>query len=148
MNHVLAPVPAVHLPSAEATFAAQGRVAFGSDAWTFWLKQVALETCVWIVASATDFPKAGLPRIDPGKVIFRGTLIGTVEADRRHRHPDPALRPANPATFGASAMFFELADLVRLAPPLPVLRLATLQGIRLQRVPQGPLAIRDPEAKP
>lgn len=144
MTDILAPVPALHLPSAEATFAAQGRVAFGSDAWEFWNK-AATGTQVWIVASATDFPTGGIPGIDPGKLIFSARLAAVVEADRRHRHPNPALRPATTAEDGAWTVFFEVDDLVRLPRPFSVIGLRTLQGVSLARVPHGPLAIRPPE---
>ena len=142
--HILAPVPALHLPSAEATFRAEGRVAFGSDAWEFWRK--VTEATVWIVASSTGFPPNRLPGIDPGKLIFKARLAGTTEADRRHRHPDPNLRPASAAGDGAWTLFFEVDELTRLSRTRPVIGLRTLQGISLQRVPQGPLLIHDPEA--
>jgi len=142
MIHVLAPVPALHLPSAEATFRARGRVAFGSDAWEFWRK--ITEATVWIVVSATGFPRGGLPGIDPGKLIFKSRFAGTTEADRRHRHPDPDLRPASATGDGAWTLFFEVDGLTRLTPPLSVIGLRSLQGIGLQRVPQGPLVVQDP----
>jgi hypothetical protein len=142
--HILAPVPAVHLPSAEETFRREGRVAFGSNAWEFWRKQTPGAATVWIVASATGFPAVGLPGIDPGKLIFRGTYAGMVDA-RRGVHPTPALRPASTGTDGAWAMFFELTDLARLAPPRSVIGIVMHTGTRLARVPEGPIAIRDPE---
>lgn len=147
MAHVLAPVPALHLPAAAASFARAGRVAFGSNAWEFWRRQAAGATVVWVVASASGFPAGGMPGIDPGKLIFRGLLAGIAEAVRG-RHPDPALRPASTAGDGPWAMFFELQALVRLDRPRPVIGLVTLQGTRLVRVPQGPIAIRDPEEAP
>lgn len=143
MTDILAPVPARHLPSAEATFAAQSRVAFGSDAWEFWKRQVP-GTPVWIVASSTGFPAGGLPGIDPGKVIFSGRLAATVEADRRHRHPNPDLRPASTESDGAWTLFFEVEALERMSPPLSVIGLRTAQGAVLTRVPHGPIAIRQP----
>jgi len=143
MSDILAPVPALHLPSAEATFTAQGRVAFGSDAWLFWSKAVP-GTPVWIVASATAFPAGGIPGIDPGKVIFSARLAAVVEADRRHRHPNPALRPATTSDDGAWTVFFEVEELARLTPPISVIGLRTVQGVSLNRVPQGPLAIHAP----
>ncbi|MCC6305490.1 MAG: hypothetical protein IT545_09870 [Rhodobacteraceae bacterium] len=147
MSHVLAPVPALHLPAAAATFARAGRVAFGSNAWEFWRRQAPGQAVVWIVASATDFPAGGVPGIDPGKVVFRGGLLALVAAVRG-RHPDPGLRPATTASDLAWAMFFELDGLERLARPLPVIGILTLQGARLARVPQGPIAIRDPGEAP
>lgn len=147
MTHVLAPVPALHLPAAAAAFARAGRVAFGSNAWEFWRRQPAEWTAVWVVASSAGFPAAGLPGIDPGKVIFRGRLAGVVAAVRG-RHPDPALRPDSTGSDEPWAMFFELDALERLARPRPVIGLVTVQGVRLSRVPQGPIAIRDPAEAP
>lgn len=145
MSDILAPVPARHLPSAEATFAAHGRVAFGSDAWEFWNRQ-APGTPVWIVASSTGFPAEGLKDFDPGKVILSGRLAAVVEADRRHRHPNPDLRPASTESDGAWTVFFEVEALQRLAPPFSVIGLRTAQGVALTRVPHGPIAIRPPAA--
>jgi len=147
MTHVLAPVPALHLPAAAAAFARAGRVAFGSNAWEFWRRQAPERTAVWVVASSTGFPAGGLPGIDPGKVIFRGRLAGIVAAVRG-RHPDPALRPDSTAGDEPWAMFFELEMLERLGRPRPVIGLVTVQGARLARVPQGPIAIRDPDEAP
>jgi hypothetical protein len=42
-------------------------------------------------------------------------------------------------------MFFEVTDLVRLAPPRSVIGIVMQTGTRLARVPEGPIAIRDPE---
>jgi hypothetical protein len=147
MTHILAPVPALHLPSAETVFARQGVVAFGSDAWEFWQKAL-VGSRVWIVASATDFPSAGLPGIDPGKLIFSARLAAITLADRRHRHPNPDLRPASTEADGNWTLFFEVDDLTRLAPPLSVIGVRTVQGVGLQRVPHGPLNIRDPQVQP
>lgn len=147
MSHILAPVPALHLPAAEVVYGEQGRVAFGSDAWEFWQK-AAPGARIWIVASATGFPPSGLPGIDPGKLIFSARLAAVTAADRRHRHPNVALRPASTGGDGSWTVFFEVDDLIRLVPPLSVIGVRTLQGIGLQRVPQGPLNIRDPQGQP
>ena len=143
--HILAPVPALHLPSAQATFQQHRRVAFGSNAWEFWRTRQTGAATVWVVASSTGFPKDGILGIDPGKVIFRGTFDRMVDS-LRGKHPNPNLRPASTDDDGAWAVFFEIVDLVRLTRPLPVIQQITISGQKLARVPEGPLQIRDPEA--
>lgn len=146
MLHLLAPVPAVMLPSAMGIFAARGRVAFGSNAWDVLSRLTGQETEVWIVATASDAPAAGVPGWTIGKIVLRGVLAG-VTRSVRGRHPDPAIRPAaalTPDEFRYD-QFWEVAELQRLDPPLSPIGLRTRQNAALARIPQGPILIRDPQ---
>jgi hypothetical protein len=131
--------------SARQVLARAGRVAFGSNAFDILRRLEGQEVTVWIAASATGGP---VPGVHVGHVVMKGRLAGIVAADRRGRHPDPALRPETTADDGHWGQFIEVDEVTELQPTLPVAGLVTVQGQRLQKLPQGPLPIRDPEAAP
>jgi hypothetical protein len=145
MKHLLVPVPARHVAAARETLARSGRVAFGSNAFDVLNRQRGQDVTVWIAASATGGP---VPGVHVGHVILKGRLAGIVDADRRGRHPDPSLRPDTTSDDGQWGQFLEVDEVTDLAPTLPVVGLVTVQGQKLQRLPQGPLPIRDPGAAP
>jgi hypothetical protein len=149
MLHLLAPVPAVHLPSAMDTFAARGRVAFGSNAYDVLAQVAAKEATFWIAATATDAPAAGVSGWTIGKIVLSGRLAAVTEA-RRGRHPDPGLRPRSTETDDEFhyAQYWEVEALTRLDPPLSPIGLRTRQKVALTRIPQGPILILDPQAPP
>lgn len=150
MKHLLAPVPAVILPSAVETHENAGRVAFGSNAFDVLSKLRDQEVTVWIVATAADAPAGGVAGFPVGKVVLKGRLAGIVDGDRRGLHPDPALRPA--ATLNDAewhyGLFWEVAEMQRLVPSRAVAGLVSAQGVKLVRPPHGPLPIRDPDSAP
>ena len=147
MIHLLAPVPAVHIPSARQTLIAQGVVAFGSNAFEVLNPLQGKEVTVWIAASATDAPPSGVPAVEIGRVVMRARLRGIVAANRRGRHPNDALRPAttlNDSEFHYG-LFWEVEAAQDLHPGIPVVGLRTAKGVRLEAMPLGPILIRDPE---
>lgn len=147
MIHLLAPVPAVHIPSARQTLIAHGAVAFGSNAFEVLNPLHGKEVTVWIAASATDAPPSGVAGVEIGRVVMRARLRAIVTANRRGRHPNEALRPAS--TLDDSefhyGQFWEVEGAQDLHPGLPVVGLRTARGVRLEALPLGPILIRDPE---
>jgi hypothetical protein len=146
VNCILAPVPAVHLPDAIEIADAGGVVAFGSRSFDILAKLrdtgAVGTTPVYIAVSSTGFDSTN-PRhqkLKVGKVQFRGTLAGIVDA-KRGRHPDPGKRPASALTDTDSWIFWEVADLTRLEPALTVAQFATTSGKALQALPEGPLEV-------
>ena len=149
MKHVLAPVPAVHLASAHAVFAAQGVVAFGSNAFDVWSSVAEHEATVWIYASSTDKPAGGLPGLSIGKVVWSARFRGLVTADRRGRHPVPAHRPQSTLddTEFHYGQFWEIDEVEILSPPMSLSSFATTKGAGLSRPPHGPMIVQDPRTR-
>jgi hypothetical protein len=74
------------------------------------------------------------------KVHCCGRLVGITPADRRRRHPDPSIRPASALeTDGGWALFWEMAEVERIEPPLALAQFTTRTGQRWLRVPEGPV---------
>jgi hypothetical protein len=134
----------VHLLDAAATAEARGRVALGSDAFDLFERLAragAVGTLpVYLVASRTGHDGKTPPPFEVNKVHFRGRLAAITPADRRRRHPDPTIRPASAVeSDGGWALFWEVADLARIDPPLALEKFATRTGQRWLRVPEGPV---------
>ena len=116
---LLAPVPAILLRSALETCAAQGKVAFGTDAFEMFAKldqQFGESVPVLIYPTGQHGDPDGL--CTPGFVSYRATYRGTQQA-WKGKHPTPTLRPT--ATVEGDqqdskwALFWEVNDLVRLS---------------------------------
>jgi hypothetical protein len=143
---LLAPVPVVHLPDAVSVAREQGKVAFGTDSFDLFsrLQRVGAvgSLPVYVVASKTghDVRAGGKALFDLNRIHLRGRLTQVTPADRRGRHPVPALRPGSAVeSDGSWALFWELSDVEELAPPMPLARFTTRAGQPWLRVPEGPV---------
>ena len=139
---LLAPVPVVHLRDTIATAAERGKVALGSDAFDLFDRLGRAGAVgalpVYLVASRTGHDGRTPPPFEVSKVHCRGRLVAITPADRRRRHPDPSIRPASALeTDGGWALFWELAELERIEPPLALAQFTTRTGQRWLRVPEG-----------
>ena len=151
---VLAPVPSVLIRDALITCAAQGRVAFGSDATEFRSSALAkhrIGTRVLIYISQNTDPK-----IPGGHATLDGVLIGFAEPNGLGRHKKPQFRPANaidendPAYDRQWTFFWEISGLSVTSP----FRLADLMTDPLKGkpaklgkfyVPRGPILVQSPD---
>ena len=144
MKHLLAPVPADHLPDALRVGAEQGSVLLGSNQFELLMRLRGQAVTVWLVAS-TGYLKAGVvPPVNIGKVLARGRFVDYEEADRRGRPKRPGLRPPSTAGDGAWHMFYEVADLEEVTPPIPSASLRAAGGGHIEVAPHMLLLIEAP----
>ncbi|MBB3769510.1 hypothetical protein FHS55_000096 [Angulomicrobium tetraedrale] len=134
---ILAPVPLVHLESAQA-IGHGSHVAFSTSQTSFppeWLGRH-----IYFYASAAGYAGSSA---DIRKVPFRGVLVRHLLSSSGFYDGD-AIRPASTATDSASLAFFEVADFEKLAKPLLIGQFAKADGGRYAAAytPRRPIASR------
>ena len=121
MQAILAPVPCIHLFHALETCATYGRVAFGSDAASFFEDDkgksiFAVGTPVLIAASSPKFGHRELYK--SGYATFRAEFAQWVAAPQG-KHSDPRVRPPSTADDSSFRGFWEVTRLHVLSDPIP-----------------------------
>lgn len=148
MTHIVAPVPAVHLPSAFAVSQEHGRVAFGTSAWETWQGFADREATIWIVATSTDLPATWDRSFEVGKIVLKGRFVG-LEPGRNGRHPTPHLRPdtAHSGDEWTYPIFWEVGPLERVRP-FSFIGLKTTSGTLLKDTPRRAIALANAPDEP
>lgn len=140
---ILTPVPLIHLHGGVEVCAREGKVAFGSQAWTFFTHlddHDGLGDPVLIYASHADDPRP---------------VVTWIARYLRHVHSKGGAHPSRgryrPASCreedrqGYWAGFYEVADLRPLAPEetIPIGTLGDADGNRYKKpfIPEGPTAV-------
>ena len=144
MLHILAPVPAVHLPSALETFNRENRVAFGTKATDLFQNLRGKDVVVWIAASSTGAPVGGIEGIEIGKIVASGKLDKTVDADEMGRHPNINLRPKTALDDEPWHLFWEVTMLEKLSKTIAINGIISTKGKKLTKIPLGPTQIKSP----
>lgn len=147
MIHVLAPVPAVHLPEAIGTARQHGSVLLGSNQFELLESLRGAVATVWLVASTGFIAPGALPPVAVGKVLWKGRLAGVETADRRGRPTRPHLRPTSTASDTEWHMFYEVLDLAPVDPPIASANLRRIGGGRIEVAPHMLVMIESPQEK-
>ncbi len=149
---LLAPVPAQFLKSALDICAAEGLVAFGTNAWEVFAKvDEEYGSGIPVLIYATHFQGTPDKLFSPGKAGFRAVYKRVQPATKGGKHPKPSLRPVQ-TIHGAGAdtgwtAFWEITDLVQLAEKdrVPITAL-TAEGQKKPLlngfVPKGPMLVK------
>lgn len=140
---ILAPVPLIHLQGGVEVCEREGRVAFGSQAWSFFTHlddHDGLGDPVLIYASHADDPRPGITWIASylGYVHSKGGAHPS-----RDRYRPPSCRREDRQGYWAG--FYEVADLRQLASndEIPIGTLHDADGHRYKKpfIPEGPTAV-------
>jgi hypothetical protein len=118
---ILAAVPCIHIFNAMETCATYGRVAFGSDAASFFEDDkgksiFAAGTPVFIAASSPKFGHRELYK--NGYATFRAEFAQWVAASQG-KHSDPRVRPPSTADDSSFRGFWEVTSLRVLSEAIP-----------------------------
>jgi hypothetical protein len=121
---VLAPVPCIHLRSAQSVPGLSKRVAFASNQDGVPHLPIGLQVFIY-ASDASEASAEDRRLLVPGKVSWTGKLGAIVEAvktgRRAGRHADPSIRPPTAEANDTPVMYFwEVLDLMALVPSRPL----------------------------
>ena len=142
---ILAPVPCVHLVGALEVIGQHGVVAFGSQAGFFFLNKdreskFPARTNFLITASR---PELGHDEFyNHGFVTFRGNFVRWTPANSRGEHPKPELRPISTQRDTPFQGFWEVANLRRPSPEIPLQKLLSASNHKpVLTIPKDPTEV-------
>ncbi len=145
MKHFFAPVPAVHLESAYATFREHNAVALGSSQYELLLGLNGQPATIWIGASTGYVPPGGVAGINIGKVLYRARFVCAGWCGKDGKPTKPELRPRSTDDDSIWKVFYVVSGLEALDPPLPSAKLRRKGGGKVESAPHMLIQIEDPK---